>query len=224
MGLELDPTLVAWLRGVEPVGATEARNDAANPLGGVWTKNAGTEVSPRFGRCYSFDGSSNKIQSAAMVIDPSTTDLTVCCWFRIDQFTTTSQTITRQDETVSGTSRMWLYLANWSAAGKHKIATYLGGSLSYGTTVLSLGQWYHAAVVHNAGTVRLYLDGTEERSRVLAIEPADGSVLIALNNNGTHGLPGAIDDFRIYTRALQSSELAEVMKYRGPTIRRMIHA
>ena len=78
------------------------------------------------------------------------------------------------------------------------------GSDHLSTTALSPGQWYHVAVVDNAGSVTFYLDGVPDGT---------GSTVLTYDANAVgsdhldEALNGSIDDVRVYDRALSPSEV-----------------
>jgi hypothetical protein len=92
-----------------------------------------------------------------------------------------------------------------------------------GTGVLSIGTWHHLAVVLSAGSPYLgvlYVDGAQVGTNsALTVHPGDlgPTVNNSLGKSQFAADPyfsGAIDDFRVYRRALSSSEITALFRTR----------
>lgn len=84
----------------------------------------------------------------------------------------------------------------------------------YGKTAVPLGSWHHVAATYDGTTWRLYLDGALEAESVADAVPRFDSIQhfglgAAFNSEGVAagGLHGAIDEARVYSRALTDLEL-----------------
>ena len=70
-----------------------------------------------------------------------------------------------------------------------------------------LGEWYHVALVYDGTTMRHYVDGKEELSGPLTIEPlSSGSTSIGVRMNRVFWFKGAIRKARFTRRALSPKE------------------
>jgi hypothetical protein len=90
-----------------------------------------------------------------------------------------------------------------------------------GTTPIALGSWHHAALTHDGQVARLYLDGVEEASRLVAADPSaldSGrfSVATTLDAAGVAAgfFHGDVDEVRVWSRALDRSELLDGLNAR----------
>jgi len=87
-------------------------------------------------------------------------------------------------------------------------------ALSFGS--IPQGQFTHVAATYDGMTLRLYLDGTEVNSALFVMDPgpANAALEIASTGNGaitrTQNFVGALDDVRVYRRALSACEIAEL--------------
>ncbi|MCD6505321.1 LamG domain-containing protein [Candidatus Poribacteria bacterium] len=83
-----------------------------------------------------------------------------------------------------------------------------------------IGKWYHFAGIYNKGILRVYINGEleGERKDVPPIAPSDLELWIGADDFGrpTDFFPGAIDEVRIYNRALSAGEIKEAMKGPAP--------
>jgi hypothetical protein len=90
------------------------------------------------------------------------------------------------------------------------------------TTSLSANVWKHLAVVLNAGTGTLYIDGgTTIVNKSISLRPVDlGSIDYAYIGKSQFDadpyFDGAIDEFRVYNRALSPAEVQALYQFAGP--------
>ena len=92
-----------------------------------------------------------------------------------------------------------------------------GGNKATTTGTVNTGDWVHVAVVYDqtdTGTVDVYLNGQLDISNPNASAwswPAGGEVDLGQSRDAYwHPLDGALDDVRIYSRALTAAEIATV--------------
>ncbi|HET9957195.1 MAG TPA: LamG domain-containing protein, partial [Polyangiaceae bacterium] len=90
--------------------------------------------------------------------------------------------------------------------------TPTGARYDYSDQWLTPGQWAHVAMVYDRARVALYIDGREatpaiEHTDPLVHAPGTGLFIGALYN-AKYPFKGAIDEVRIYDRALTSKEVA----------------
>ena len=77
---------------------------------------------------------------------------------------------------------------------------------------LAANQWYFITGTYNGTTMKLYVDGTlsatsNEQSGNIAYELSRGRIGKYEDDNEDHYFNGAINDLRIYNRALTSEEV-----------------
>ncbi|MEM4762327.1 MAG: LamG domain-containing protein [Thermofilum sp.] len=146
---------------------------------------------------------------------------TVMAWVCYNTLLTTTYTnIVSQG--VSATDRTW-------QIGHHRFSPYpfrvvlyfTDGSSVYflSSTPISVGKWYHVALVIGVSAAELYIDGALERS--VAYDKAlktGGVVEIGRLSRAAEYHPGLIDDVRIYNRALSADEIRAIYE-RGALIR-----
>ncbi len=78
------------------------------------------------------------------------------------------------------------------------------------TTRLSAGAWRHVAATYGGGALRIYVDGALVASRTLsgALPNSASALFIGGNQSWGEFFAGAIDDVKIYRRALTAGEIA----------------
>ncbi|HEY5947469.1 MAG TPA: LamG domain-containing protein [Kofleriaceae bacterium] len=112
----------------------------------------------------------------------------------------------------------WQFCTTKTAAGSYWL--FLGGAFSAPGPMLDVGQWHHLAATWDAMTteLRLYQDGFGVGD-VLLVNLAfdDGHITIGadVDQGQPFGFfPGALDEFRIYTRALAADEILALAQLR----------
>jgi len=76
---------------------------------------------------------------------------------------------------------------------------------------LAIEAWQHVAFAKEGSAVRLYVDGALAGSKVVQEFPAAAAMTRAWIGRGSGAVPllqAAVDDFRIYGRALTGAEIA----------------
>ncbi len=116
------------------------------------------------------------------------------------------------------TSNKWFWRLENDLAGTGALRIEVEGGFLRGATDLRDGQWHHVALVVPDGAsdvsqCRLYVDGSEDTPYTFdaqAINTTATQVAIGKDshNPAPRYFPGAIDEVRIYKRALSPSEIA----------------
>ena len=117
------------------------------------------------------------------------------------------------DNAVYGAGKGWVILFNSTGCCDNNYTKY--------TTSISTGVWYYVSAVYDATaqTETLYLNGVQVATNSfpgLPPEAADGTgassndLTIGADTNGTSAVNGAIDDARIYNRALSAKEIWDI--------------
>ena len=100
-----------------------------------------------------------------------------------------------------------LYFDKATNTLKFQIADGAQSTVSWDAGSLTSSKWYHLAASADGSNLKLYLNG----EAALAEQAYSGS--IGLNSDNLiigNGLQGNMDDWRIYNRALEQSEIAEL--------------
>jgi predicted ribosomally synthesized peptide with SipW-like signal peptide len=171
--------------------------------------NQGTYIGGRTGRAVAFGGTNGYVN----VSDSSGLDgfsgVTISAWFRLDgEGDTPANTLVRKNNAylLQRTSGDYISFAVWDGglADWKAVRTRTFDANDYGT-------WHHIAGVFDPddSAYRLYLDGTEVDSATTTATAVDGSSapLTIGGLEDQYSLDGALDDVRIYARALSASEV-----------------
>ncbi|MHC5907923.1 glycoside hydrolase family 127 protein [Streptomyces sp. S6] len=114
-----------------------------------------------------------------------------------------------------------LFLTPRSDSGTLRFAITAGGAGAeqrIDAPPLATDRWTHVAVSHGAGTAVLYVDGVEAgRNTAVTVEPRHfGSriraAFLGRSQYADPYLKGALDDVRVYGRALDAGEVAELAR------------
>lgn len=168
----------------------------------------------RFGipnSAYLFDGVDDYISisnSSSLNFEKA---ITVVCWMRVDEF------FAREAYPLSH--------GNWQ--NRWKISITNGGirwTVNSSTGIkdidsnlkLSLEKFYFIACTYDASSVNIYVDGQPDKnasfSGTIQTTSLDLTIAQALPNESNYNFKGALDDIRIYNRALSAGEISDLYK------------
>jgi len=173
---------------------------------------ATTTVAGKVGQALEFDG----VDDYVTVLDGTDpTAYTISLWVK-PTAPSSNNLIVRTS--AAGPTTHWSHQLRISG-GKFEHYLCCGANPSItGTTNVSEGVWYFVVgVAENGGTMRLYVNGTEEGTSV-SMENlwADGDRWYIGSNAATGGLyayfDGTLDDVRIYNRTLSADEIERLYK------------
>jgi hypothetical protein len=83
-----------------------------------------------------------------------------------------------------------------------------GGDVLESSHTFTNGQWSFVTMVSDSSNITLYINGSSDGTTVYST--ASMNCLMIGNDNGNKWYQGTMDDVRIYTRALSSTEVAEL--------------
>lgn len=151
---------------------------------------------------YKFGGASGLFGASKYLTIPYTSDFdlssgdwTMECWFYANSFS--PQFILCKD--TYGSNFDWCIFIVSST----QIAIYTNGTgsnLTVTVPTMSVGTWYHVAIVNSGGTNKIYLDGTSYGSNTMSITNANTSTMTvgcASWNNPQAFFDGYVDEVRI---------------------------
>ncbi len=121
----------------------------------------------------------------------------------------------------SGTDGFELSLSNSGTIFVRFNETSSGNSYRVDSTTkyATNGQtWIHVAATYDGTTIKLYINGQLEGSKNANFKIATNTLPLSIGSgeNGYRGMQGAIDDARIYSRALSASEVTALLTNAPP--------
>lgn len=175
------------------------------------TTNRKSEVNQAF----AFNGSSNAYVNVPASISLNTAnlnDITILWWFKPNILSTSihrrlfniqSSTSVNYDLSYDYSTKKLVYI-NWNGLS--------ASSQFFSTDTFSFNTWHYAAVViDSTNTTRLYVNGVlQGTSTNTIIKPINPTLSIGRHLTANWNFNGAIDEFRMYNRALTQAEIIQL--------------
>ncbi len=196
---------------------TTAADVSGNGYNGTLT-NGADWTTGKLANAVSLDGVNDYVDVG--MIDVAGSAMTLAGWINSSDLAVSPYNDGRIISKATGTAEakhFWM-MSTIKSSSKTRLRFRLKAGGSTTTLIASSGnltenQWFHAAAVYDGVTMKLYLDGATVGIRSKAGSIAtDGSVPVWIGGNPTdpsvRPWQGAIDDVRIYDRALSAAEVA----------------
>jgi len=151
-----------------------------------------------------------------------TNSLTISCWVRLDDPFVPHGAIVCKGGSPGDITGVSSYCIPFTT--DRRPAAYINHYASSGfnglesSEVLTLGEWYHIAVVFDGSDVTLFINGEPDTSAVFTNKPSENTepLYVGLDADGADEyLHGALDCLFIYNRALTETEIE--MLFGAPT-------
>ena len=193
-------------------GSGTAVADSSGLNHGGTLVNAPTWTAGKFGSAISLDGSNDYVSVInSDTLDFGAGDFTISAWVK-------RQAIGAEDTILSKTAS-----GSWVGGGKEFFISGNDNRLSFGAfngdevfstgTIVNDGLWHHVAASFNAqsGTLTFYIDGVAKGGGTLDLPADGGGHVVKIGGHPLHYFGGQLDEFRIFNRALSSSEIQSIM-------------
>src|SRR3989344_4461946 len=203
----------------DEISGTTAADSSGNNNTGTLT-NGPTWATGKINNALSFDGTDDYINLGNMNVSGS--GITIAAWVKADTFSSSIDTrfISKANST-NEQSHYWMLGQTNSGGDKLRFRLKAGGStqtLIASSGDLPINTWFHAIATYDGSTMRLYKDGIEvgsvAKSGTIDID-ATVPANIGRNPDGSNHTDGAMDDVRIYNRALTASDIQALYAYTG---------
>ena len=191
--------LVGYWSMDEGDGATASDSSGLGNTGGVY--GGATWTTGKVGGALSFDGSSGTMNVPNVTGLPAgNTPHTIAAWVKV---------------TSLPSNRAWiLLLGNEGTGSHHWLLTHSGwtqlgvwnGAQAHPT--LPVGEWKHLAVTFDGTTLTGYMDGVTVGSSAAQFDLEGMPLTLGQGHIWENYFSGLIDDVRIYSRALDATEIA----------------
>jgi hypothetical protein len=169
-----------------------------------------TVVTGNFGNARSFDGVSD-------YVNLTSTPTTGTGSFTIESWVKTSTTATAQNIISYGNTTANNGISLYVNTSNQIQADTSGGTGPHSTATVTDGTWHHVAVVNNAGSFQIYIDGSASGSPVSLSPNITSSSTNRIGTNyaaGSGWFKGSIDDVRLYNSARSQVQIqADVNNY-----------
>ena len=190
----------------EGAGSTVADTSGS---GNNWTVTGASRVTGKYGGGLSFNGSSNWVT----VPDAASLDLnafTISVWVKPASTQSGWRTAVMKEAPPSGLA----YALYANGVSPSAPAVYAQNPSEVGTgngpSALPAGQWSYVSGSYDGSALRLYVDGVLKATRNTTGNVVSTSGPLRIGGNGIWGewFNGALDEVRVYNRALSATEIA----------------
>lgn len=192
-------------------GTTAADSSGAANTGTL--VNAPTWSNGRINHALTFNGSSQYVTGARAGVRTDTS-FSVSAWVYLTSKATYSTAVSQDGSNISGFFLQYSQgLDRWAFVIRTSDSTSAGLDTAQGSAAPSLNTWYHLLGVYDSAAhqISLYVNGVlQETVAHTTVWNATGPLVAGRGMFGgnTDFWPGAIDDVRVYQRALSAAEAA----------------
>ncbi|MEK7579408.1 MAG: LamG-like jellyroll fold domain-containing protein, partial [Patescibacteria group bacterium] len=211
-GDSLASGLQGYWRFEDDTGATVARDSSGKGNDGVLqgVDAAMAWVSGQVGGALHLDGVNDYVEVSDQDSISLTGDLTIAVWVKVDDFANFNGIVGKTRNNIPNPYDF--YLSQTSGMPQFFMGNGTGFAVVSGTSAPTLGVWQHLVVVKSGITVTHYRNGSTNGSGPLVTTIADGgrTLRIGSRDDGVTRMKGAVDDLRIYNRALSPTEVSKL--------------
>ncbi len=200
------PGLVAAYAFDEGTGTTT--NDASG-VGNTGTTSATTWIAGHTGNALSFDGASSWVTIPDSPSLDLTTGMTVEAWVKPTALSGWRCVVLKETALTPQTLAYGLYANNNAPQPAATIRAGAADSTATGTAGLALNAWTHVAMTYDGATLRMFVNAVQVGSTPVTGAMVTSASPLRIGGNSMWGeyFSGAIDDVRVYNRALSTTEV-----------------
>ncbi len=199
--------LRAWWK-LDESNGTNADDTTGRPQDGAVSGAAWS--SGITGGALAFDGIDDGVLVGTSAALTGTTDFSLAAWVKVDPGSPLGAVIHQREPGASG--YIGEYMLNVNANGTVNFMVYGSGGYQFDlttTAAINDGQWHHLSALRSGTAGEVYIDGVEAATGTGTVQTLQ-SLAVSIgydNRDNNKRFKGAIDDVRIYTRALSPAEI-----------------
>lgn len=186
------------------------QSTSVTPLNGTIT-NAVFTNSGKFGKALTFDGSGDYVT----VTDQNSldvTNLTLSVWIRVANLSPAANKIIIWKGDATGTTISSPYALEFTTANQiyFQTANNVTTSNITSNSTLLANTWYHIVVTADGTTLRIYINGIEDKNGAQSITPFNSSTDLTiggLTGSAVNSFDGQIDEVKIYNYGLTAAQV-----------------
>jgi hypothetical protein len=208
-GLPPSPGLVASY-GFDEGAGTAAADSTGN--GNHGTVNGASWTIGRFGQALSFDGTNDRVSVPDSATLDLTSGMTLEAWVKPTVTGTAWKTVLFKHRNNNASNMVYVLYGNRNTSvpnAEITVGTSVKAANGPSGSGLPLNVWSHLAATFDNSTLRLFVNGAQIASLATAgpIATSTGDLWIGANNVWSEWFSGAIDEVRVYNRALSAAEI-----------------
>lgn len=196
----------------EEGSGTQAGDHSGSGNSGTLTNMENADwIDGRFGKALAFDGVNEYVNVPnTTILNPGTGNFTISVWIRVDS---TPTDYTRLINKGAG-ANYYAFVKFPGDKWKFELrdGTLSAGDLDFGSSTMTYGNWTHlvATVDQGNGLTSGYLDGVlKDTSSIAGYATVSNTDYLSLGRSSI-GVPYAIDNVRVYSRALAQEEVQTI--------------
>jgi glucose/arabinose dehydrogenase len=203
------PGLVAAYSFDAGTGTTAADSSGSGNVGTI--SGATWTAAGKYGSALSFDGTSNWVTVNDSNSLDLTSSLTLEAWVKPTALGASWRTVLFKEKPGGMVYSLYANQDTTRPIGQVFVGSERNAT---GTAALGLNTWTHLASTYDGANLRLYVNGTLATTTAVtgAMTPSTGALRIGGNSIWSEWFSGAIDDVRVYNRALAQSEIQTDMQ------------
>ena len=189
-------------------------------LSNIIFTNTGVSIDDngKIGKCYHFNADQYIKESTYDWTNFNTSEFSLCCWYKEPSPVASGNSQIICIGTSSGWNNIRIGLLRRTSNGYPMFSVSDGSTAiqyNFTASTFTLDTWNHIAVTYNNGELKMYLNGTLNKTSATTIVPVLNNsqhLGIGAASNGAEKLTGFLNDVRIYDHALSAKEVEEISK------------
>lgn len=189
-------------------------------LSNIIFTNTGVSINDngKIGKCYHFNADQYIKESTYDWTNFNTSEFSLCCWYKEPSPVASGNSQIICIGTSSGWNNIRIGLLRRTSNGYPMFSVSDGSTAiqyNFTASTFTLDTWNHIAVTYNNGELKMYLNGTLNKTSATTIVPVLNNsqhLGIGAASNGAEKLTGFLNDVRIYDHALSAKEVEEISK------------